>query len=187
MNLPNILTLIRLVLVPTLAIVWFSSLPERGLICALVFSLAALTDWLDGFVARYLAQQTEFGAFLDPVADKLLVSTSLILLAAFFDSVLFTLSSIVIIGREILVSSIRQWMSMGRDSKLIPVSFLGKIKTFIQMVAIIICFAVPHPDLMNHPGIWLLVVATIFTVISLIDYVRKFLSVFLVQLNSKNN
>ena len=161
-----------MILIPALIFVWFSVLPERGLICAGIFGFAAITDWLDGFIARHLNQHTDFGAFLDPVADKLLVSSSLILLSTHFDSLLFTLASIVIISREILISSIRQWMSVSGQKSVISVSFLGKIKTFIQMIAIVSCFGLPYQEATGHPGVWLLLIATIFTLVSLINYLR---------------
>ena len=98
MNLPNVLTLLRVLLIPILVIVWFVPINYSGELAAIIFIIAALTDWLDGWLARRLAQESAFGAFLDPVADKLIVAAALILLVDAFDSVLLTLSAIVIVG-----------------------------------------------------------------------------------------
>ena len=99
MNLPNVLTLIRVALIPVLVLVWLTPFQYAGELAAVVFVIAALTDWLDGWLARRLSQESAFGAFLDPVADKLMVAAALVLLVDAFDSVLVTLSAIVIIGR----------------------------------------------------------------------------------------
>ena len=111
--------------------------PYAGITSAVIFVVAAITDWLDGWVARTLNQESEFGAFLDPVADKLLVATALVLLVDHYDSLGVTLSAIVIIGREILVSALREWMARRGDSESVAVSVVAKFKTTLQMVAII--------------------------------------------------
>ncbi|MHB1951359.1 MAG: CDP-diacylglycerol--glycerol-3-phosphate 3-phosphatidyltransferase [Acidiferrobacteraceae bacterium] len=143
LNAPNSLTLLRLVLIPVFVLIYYSSWHWSHLATALVFLLAALTDWLDGYLARKLNQLSAFGAFLDPVVDKLMVAAALILLLGtphlaehslsgrFFGAVV-----LVIIGREITISALREWMAeLGRRSS-VAVSFIGKIKTTAQMVAI---------------------------------------------------
>ena len=111
--------------------------PYAGITSAIIFVVAAITDWLDGWVARTLDQESEFGAFLDPVADKLIVATALVLLVDHYDSLWVTLSAIVIIGREILVSALREWMARRGDSQSVAVTVVAKFKTTLQMVAII--------------------------------------------------
>ena len=111
--------------------------PYTGITSAVIFIVAAITDWLDGWVARKMNQESEFGAFLDPVADKLLVATALVLLVDHYDSLLVTISAIVIIGREILISALREWMARRGDSQSVAVTVVAKFKTTLQMIAII--------------------------------------------------
>ena len=172
MNLPNALTLLRLLLIPILVIVWFVPISYSGELAAIIFLIAAFTDWLDGWLARRLAQESEFGAFLDPVADKLIVATALILLVDAFDSVLVTLSAIVIVGREIVVSALREWMSELGQREQVAVSWIGKLKTATQMVAIILCLALPIQKLFMHPGIWVLVISALLTLWSMWSYLK---------------
>ncbi len=104
--------------------------------CAAIFFVAGFTDWLDGYLARMLDQGTPFGAFLDPVADKLMVATALVLLVEQQDNSYFTIAAAVIIGREIVISALREWMAELGKRASVAVSFLGKAKTFAQMAAI---------------------------------------------------
>ena len=104
--------------------------------CAAIFFVAGFTDWLDGYLARVLDQGTPFGAFLDPVADKLMVATALVLLVEQQDNSYFTIAAAVIIGREIVISALREWMAELGKRASVAVSFLGKAKTFAQMAAI---------------------------------------------------
>ena len=110
-NWPNSLTLLRVALIPILVLVFFSDLELRFELASLIFIVAALTDWLDGYLARRLDQTTSFGAFLDPVADKLMVTVAIILLIHQQQSSLFTVAGCIIVAREILVSALREWMS----------------------------------------------------------------------------
>jgi CDP-diacylglycerol--glycerol-3-phosphate 3-phosphatidyltransferase len=144
LTVPNSLTSIRIALIPALVIVYY--LPYRWAhpAAALIFALAGLTDWLDGYFARRLGQTSAFGAFLDPVADKLIVATALVLLvedSASHRAVLsvsITLSSAIIIGREITVSALREWMAELGARAHVAVSGVGKLKTTAQMVALIL-------------------------------------------------
>ena len=172
MNLPNVLTLIRVALIPVLVLVWLTPFQYAGELAALVFVIAALTDWLDGWLARRLSQESAFGAFLDPVADKLMVAAALVLLVDAFDSVLVTLSAIVIIGREIVVSALREWMSEIGQRGHVAVSWLGKVKTATQMLAITVCLALPIEQTLMHPGLWILVVAALLTLWSMGSYLN---------------
>lgn len=172
MNLPNLLTLLRVVLIPVLVAVWFFPASYAGQATAAIFLLAALTDWLDGFLARRWRQESAFGAFLDPVADKLMVAAALVLLVDAFNSALVTLAAMVIIGREIVVSALREWMSEIGQRAQVSVSWLGKLKTTAQMVAIILCLALPVRVELLHPGLWALGLAAALTLWSMWSYLR---------------
>ena len=137
-TLPNILTFLRVMSIPLLVGAFYLAGPFTGPTCAAIFILAAVTDWLDGWLARILDQESDFGAFLDPVADKLIVATALVLLVDHYDSLWITLGAIVIIGREILISALREWMARRGDSQSVAVTVIAKFKTTLQMVAIIL-------------------------------------------------
>jgi len=143
MNIPNFLTLFRIALIPILVAVFYLPYSWSYLASSIIFIIAAITDWLDGLLARKLKQTSKFGAFLDPVADKLIVMVALILLIEQYASWWFTIPTMVIIGREIAVSALREWMAeIGKRSQ-VAVSNLGKWKTTCQMTAIIILLAFP--------------------------------------------
>lgn len=136
LNLPNILTLLRVAAIPLLVLFAHLGAPWGNWGAAALFGAAALTDLLDGWLARRSGQTTAFGAFLDPVADKLIVATALVLLTARFDNLLITLAACVVIGREIVVSALREWMArLGREAS-VAVTTVAKIKTTLQMIAI---------------------------------------------------
>lgn len=135
-NIPNALTIIRILLIPVLVVVFYVPFRNHLVVAAVIFGLAAITDWFDGYLARRLGQMTAFGAFLDPVADKLMVAIALVLLVERHDTLLFTLAACVIIGREIVVSALREWMAELGERTSVAVSYIGKIKTAFQMVAI---------------------------------------------------
>ncbi|MEZ5573123.1 MAG: CDP-diacylglycerol--glycerol-3-phosphate 3-phosphatidyltransferase [Halioglobus sp.] len=136
MNIPNILTIIRILLIPVLVVVFYLPFKNHLLAAAVIFGLAAITDWFDGYLARRLGQMTAFGEFLDPVADKLMVAIALVLLVERHDTLLFTLAACVIIGREIVVSALREWMAELGERTSVAVSYVGKVKTVFQMLAI---------------------------------------------------
>jgi CDP-diacylglycerol--glycerol-3-phosphate 3-phosphatidyltransferase len=173
-TLPNILTLLRIILIPVLVIVFY--LPGRWmpLLCAAVFGLAAVTDWLDGYLARRLKQQSVFGAFLDPVADKLMVAVALVLLVEANHDLLFTIPVAVIIGREIAISALREWMSELGERATVAVSIIGKLKTTAQMVAILLLlYDAPVIGFPTHQvGVMLLYVAAALTLWSMLIYMR---------------
>jgi CDP-diacylglycerol--glycerol-3-phosphate 3-phosphatidyltransferase len=135
-TIPNALTILRILLVPVLVVVFYLPFNNHLLVAAAIFGFAALTDWFDGYLARRLGQMTAFGAFLDPVADKLMVSIALVLLVERHDTLLFTLAACVIIGREIVVSALREWMAELGARTSVAVSYIGKVKTVFQMIAI---------------------------------------------------
>ena len=178
-NLPNILTLTRVLCIPLLVAVFYFAGPFGGLAAAVIFVLAAITDWLDGWLARLLKQESEFGAFLDPVADKLIVATALVLLVDHYDSIWLTLSAIVIIGREILVSALREWMARRGQSQSVAVTLMGKLKTTLQMIAITLLLwrmGEPFSDQLLQLGLGSLAVAVVLTLWSMWHYLWAMLS-----------
>ena len=142
LNIPNALTLLRILLIPVLVVVFYLPFKNHLLIAAGVFAVAAITDWFDGYLARRLGQMTAFGAFLDPVADTLMVTIALVLLVERHDTLLFTLAACVIIGREVVVSALREWMAELGERTSVAVSMIGKVKTGFQMVAITALLAI---------------------------------------------
>ena len=174
-NIPNILTSLRIVFVPVLIIVfYFFPLEWRYLASAVVFAIAGITDWLDGYLARKLGQLTPFGAFLDPVADKLLVAVALVLLVELHASPILAIPAIVIVGREIVVSALREWVAEYSNMRSVAVSNLGKIKTTFQMIAIVFLLA-GGPDLESLVvllGYVLLYAAAILTLWSMFQYLK---------------
>jgi CDP-diacylglycerol--glycerol-3-phosphate 3-phosphatidyltransferase len=178
-NLPNILTLTRVLCIPLLVAVFYFAGSFAGLAAAVIFVLAAITDWLDGWLARLLKQESEFGAFLDPVADKLIVATALVLLVDHYDSIWLTLSAIVIIGREILVSALREWMARRGQSQSVAVTLMGKLKTTLQMIAITLLLwrmGEPFSDQLLQLGLGSLAVAVVLTLWSMWHYLGAMLS-----------
>ncbi|GAB3107529.1 CDP-diacylglycerol--glycerol-3-phosphate 3-phosphatidyltransferase [Aestuariicella hydrocarbonica] len=153
MNLANQLTLFRIALIPLLVLVFYLPFDWSYPLSAAVFTIAAVTDWLDGYVARRYDQSTPFGAFLDPVADKLMVAVALVLLVGDHANAWFAIPAVIIVGREIVISALREWMAELGKRASVAVSFLGKFKTTMQMVAIIVLLAF-NPD--QYPN-WRLV------------------------------
>lgn len=178
-NIPNALTLLRIALIPVFVVIFYLPVPWARPVCALVFTLAALTDWLDGWLARRWGQTSPLGAFLDPVADKLMVAVALVLLVQAEPSMWLALPAAVIIGREITVSALREWMAeIGARAK-VAVSMAGKLKTTAQMVAIVLLILggpVPGFSMMALPvtglGLVLLYVAAVLTLWSMLLYLR---------------
>jgi CDP-diacylglycerol--glycerol-3-phosphate 3-phosphatidyltransferase len=142
LNIPNTLTILRILLIPVLVVVFYMPFKHHLWFAAGIFTVAAVTDWIDGYLARRLGQMTKFGAFLDPVADKLMVVVALVLLVERHDTMLFTLAAAVIIGREIVISALREWMAELGERTSVAVSYVGKVKTAFQMVAIICLLAI---------------------------------------------
>ena len=174
MNLPNLLTFARILLIPIFVLVYVYPGHGTYLISAVLFGLAAFTDWLDGYLARRLNQTTPFGAFLDPVADKLIVVAALAVLIGHHASLWLTLPGLVIIGREIVISALREWMAEMNRRGIIAVTWFARAKTTIQMVAIVVLLANP-PDLTRPwvvTGYVLLYIAAVMTLISMIMYLR---------------
>jgi len=173
-TIPNILTLIRIILIPVLVIVFYVPGQWSYQMSAAIFGIAALTDLLDGYLARRLNQLSAFGAFLDPVADKLMVAVALVLLVQDNPSPLFAIPAAIIIGREIAISALREWMSeIGARTK-VAVSVIGKLKTTIQMIAILLLlFKMPLAGFPTHDvGLVLLYIAAALTLWSMVVYMH---------------
>ncbi|KEA61872.1 CDP-diacylglycerol--glycerol-3-phosphate 3-phosphatidyltransferase [Marinobacterium lacunae] len=172
MKIPNILTLLRIVLIPVFVLVYYLPFPWAPLASAAIFSLAAITDWFDGYLARKLNQTSPFGAFLDPVADKLMVAAALVVLVETFAEPWMTIPAVVIIGREIVISALREWMAELGKRANVAVSMIGKIKTTLQMMSIIALLAFPPLTLLSWVGVGALYGAAILTLWSMFIYLR---------------
>jgi CDP-diacylglycerol--glycerol-3-phosphate 3-phosphatidyltransferase/cardiolipin synthase len=173
-NIPNILTLLRILLIPVFVLVFYLPFNWARVGCALVFALAAVTDWLDGFLARRWSQTSPFGAFLDPVADKLMVAVALLLLVQSEPTPALAIPAAIIIGREITISALREWMAEVGARATVAVSMIGKVKTAVQMVAILLL--IYERPLWGLPiytlGFLLLYAAAILTLWSMVAYLR---------------
>ncbi|MBA1242256.1 CDP-diacylglycerol--glycerol-3-phosphate 3-phosphatidyltransferase [Pseudomonas japonica] len=173
MNIPNILTVLRVALIPIFILLFYLPYHWSYLAASSVFAIAAATDWLDGYLARRLEQSTPFGAFLDPVADKLTVAVALVLLVQAHANIWLTLPAAVIIGREIVVSALREWMAELGARAQVAVSSLGKWKTAAQMVALIILLGNPPAlTLIVLVGYGLLLISAALTLWSMVNYLR---------------
>lgn len=177
LNVPNLLTWLRIVMIPLFVGIFY--LPEGllapqtvNLVATILFTLAALTDWLDGYLARTLNQMSSFGAFLDPVADKLMVAAALVVLVDLQRT--DALYAFIIIGREITISALREWMARIGRSRSVAVSFIGKIKTAAQMVAIPMLLYQQDigPLPVAYIGNALMLLAAVLTVVSMVYYLR---------------
>lgn len=180
-SLPNILTYFRIILIPLFVLVYYLPYQSANIAAMYIFILAAVTDWFDGYFARKLNQFSSFGAFLDPVADKLMVAIGLLLLlgdahvqALTWNRHLFIIAIMIMIGREIAISALREWMATIGQSKSVAVSYTGKIKTAAQMTAIpFLLLQQPFLGLpMFHIGETLLFLAAILTLFSMFTYLR---------------
>jgi cardiolipin synthase len=176
-NLPNLLTWLRIILIPLfVGIFYFEkswvSVPNQNLVATIIFTAAAITDWLDGWLARKLNQTSAFGEFLDPVADKLMVAAALITLVQLerVDGIV----ALIIIGREITISALREWMAKIGQARSVAVSFLGKFKTLSQMVAIPLLLYHDRIGAFSpqHVGTWLIYIAALLTLVSMAYYLK---------------
>jgi cardiolipin synthase len=177
-NLPNLVTWLRILLIPLIVGVfylpdaWLSWEAKNIAACA-IFVIAAVTDWLDGWLARRLNQMSAFGAFLDPVADKLVVVAALLVLL--YLGRVEPVVALIIIGREVAISALREWMAQVGQAKSVAVAFIGKVKTVVQMIAIPLLL---YSDWLfgvdcNALGTVLINLAAVFTVVSMLYYMRR--------------
>ena len=173
-TIPNILTVLRIALIPVFVLVFYLPYSWSHVATTALFGLAALTDWFDGYLARKLEQTSPFGAFLDPVADKLIVAVALIMLVQTNPTMWFVVPAAVIVGREIAISALREWMAEIGERTQVAVSFIGKIKTTAQMIALLLLlYRQPlwgFPT--NEVGVLLLYVAAILTLWSMVMYLK---------------
>jgi len=176
MNLPNLLTWLRMLAIPLLVAIFFLPISKSAMntTATVLFVAAAVTDWIDGWLARRLGQTSAFGAFLDPVADKLLVCAALVMLVEL--NRVGALIAVIIIGREIAISALREWMAQIGARGSVAVHSVGKFKTIAQLVAIpMLLFHDPLFGVLDvHTiGTWLIYVAAVLTVWSMLYYLRK--------------
>lgn len=195
-NWPNVLTLVRISLIPLLVVFFYLPVSWSHIAATIIFALACITDYFDGYLARYLKQSTKLGAFLDPVADKLMVSVALVLIVAeptfqyvsvtnavvSIPSAFITIPAAIIVARELIVSALREWMAEIGKRKSVAVSSLGKVKTTIQMLALCILLYCNNSTnfIIVMIGYGLLYIAAILTIWSMCIYLRS----AWVQLNS---
>ncbi len=180
-NLPNILTMIRVALIPVFVGLFYWPTPRSNLMAAFVFIIAALTDLLDGFLARKLKQTTKFGAFLDPVADKIMVCVALVLIVEYYSvhvseffphiNLLVSIPAMIIIAREITVSALREWMAELGKRAMVAVSWVGKWKTTIQLVSIA-GLIWRNDEVTIYCSLGMLLVATVLTIWSMVMYLK---------------
>lgn len=175
MNIPNVLTLLRISVIPIFVLVFYWPFKGHHLVSAIIFAIAAVTDWLDGYLARKLKQVSPLGEFLDPVADKLIVAVSLVLLVQSYPTAWLAIPAAIIVCREIVISALREWMAEIGKRKHVVVKGLGKFKTAGQMLSITILLS-QDPNSFNSVallcGYALLYIAAILTLWSMVVYLR---------------
>ena len=173
MNLPNILTMSRILMIPFMVFCFYYWPADNAhYIAAWVFMIASFTDFADGYLARKLNQSTPLGAFLDPVADKLSVVVALALLVEHYSSIVLTMPAIIIIGREVIISALREWMAEIGSRAEVAVSYVGKVKTFLQMSSITMVMGFAEDHWMGILGMICLYLAAVLTLWSMIQYLR---------------
>ena len=174
LNYANILTIARVVAIPVFILCFYLPFDWRYELTAIIFASAAITDWLDGYIARKYEQSTKFGAFLDPVADKLMVVVALVLLVESYASALLAIPAIVIIAREVAISALREWMAGEGSAGAVSVNLIGKIKTTFQFCAIVglLMFSPTESSWVKQLA-WLLLYGSVaFTIWSMVIYLR---------------
>lgn len=187
-NWPNLITLARITVVPLLVVFYYLPYWWAHLAAASLFTIASMTDWLDGYLARYLKQSTKLGAFLDPVADKLMVSIALILIVAeptfqfvsipstvlTIPALMITIPAAIIVAREIIVSALREWMAELGQRSSVAVTSMGKFKTAVQMVALVILLYCDSstPAFLVFTGYVFLYAAAVLTIWSMLIYLK---------------
>ena len=171
LNLPIFLTIFRVVLIPFFIIAFYLPFDWSPFLTTFIFFIAGVTDWFDGYLARRWKQTTRFGAFLDPVADKVMVTAAMVLMVEYYHAFWITLPAIIMISREIIISALREWMAEIGNRTKVAVSWMGKVKTTAQMLALG-GLLWRYNDLMEIAAIVLFYVAAILTVWSMIQYLK---------------
>ncbi len=173
-TIPNLLTTLRIVLIPAVVVLFYLPYPWANMACGLLFAVAGITDSIDGYLARKLGQVSPLGAFLDPVADKLIVATALVLIVSRDPAWYVTITAAIIIGREIAISALREWMAEIGARHRVAVSSLGKFKTIAQIVGLSMLLF--QQDLLFLPiydiGLVLTILAAVLTLWSMVAYLR---------------
>jgi CDP-diacylglycerol--glycerol-3-phosphate 3-phosphatidyltransferase len=191
LNIPNLLTWFRILMIPVFITIFYISddtlsLHHKHLLGTFIFWVASITDWLDGYLARVLNQSSAFGAFLDPVADKLMVVAALVILLKF--NYVDAAIAFIIIGRELTISALREWMAQLGNSKSVAVSMLGKVKTVFQMLAIL--FLLYQEPLLGISTKWvgtqLIYLAAILTLWSMVYYLMLAMPQILEKTQNRN-
>ena len=174
-TLPTAITLFRVALIPLFVVVFYLPFSWTNVAATSIFFVASISDWVDGYLARIMKQESSFGAFLDPVADKLMVVVIIILLVEAHPSIYIALPAVIIVAREISISALREWMAQLGSSTTLQVSFIGKAKTVAQMLAL--GFMIFSEPLMGLPifniGLVLFYWAAFLTILSMIIYLRS--------------
>lgn len=170
-NIPTLLTLFRVILIPFFVLAFYLPYTWAPLACAVIFVVAAVTDWFDGFLARKWKQTTRFGAFLDPVADKVMVATALVLVVEYYSVWWISLPAATMIAREIIISALREWMAEIGKRSSVAVSWIGKVKTMAQMMALVGLLWRPN-QWIEVLGFVLLYIAAILTFWSMFQYLK---------------
>ncbi|AUH01315.1 CDP-diacylglycerol--glycerol-3-phosphate 3-phosphatidyltransferase [Pectobacteriaceae bacterium CE70] len=170
-NIPTWLTLFRIALIPFFVLAFYLPFAWAPMVCAIIFVCAAVTDWFDGFLARRWKQTTRFGAFLDPVADKVMVAVALVLVAEHYHSWWITLPAATMIAREIIISALREWMAEIGKRSSVAVSWIGKIKTMAQMIALLGLLWRPE-RIVEGIGVIALYIAAVLTFWSMFQYLN---------------
>ena len=173
-TLPTAITLFRIALIPLFVLVFYLPVSWANIAATVIFVIASITDWVDGYLARSMQQESSFGAFLDPVADKLMVVVVIVLLVQANPSIFVALPSVVIVAREISISALREWMAQIGASATVKVSFIGKSKTLLQMLAL--GFMIYAEPLIGLPifliGLVIYYLAALLTLASMVVYLR---------------
>ncbi|MGD2170652.1 MAG: CDP-diacylglycerol--glycerol-3-phosphate 3-phosphatidyltransferase [Gammaproteobacteria bacterium] len=171
---PTAVTLFRIALIPLFVLVFYLPFGWAHIAATAIFGFASVTDWVDGYLARTMQQESSFGAFLDPVADKLMVVVVIVLLVEAHPSIFVALPSVVIVAREISISALREWMAQIGSSATVKVSWIGKSKTMLQMIALgFMIFAEPLAGLpIFQIGLVTFYVAAVLTLVSMVNYLR---------------
>ncbi len=173
-NIPTFLTLLRILAIPVIVLVYFLPVGWAHPVAGIVFALAAFTDWLDGYLARSLSQMTKLGAFLDPVADKVLVAIALVMVVGQHLVPYLALPAAIIVGREIIISGLREWMAELGKRTSVAVIWLAKVKTLVQMVSLVLLlwYRPGHRVWIVYLGTGLLYLAALLTLWSMVAYIK---------------
>ena len=174
MNIPTVLTLLRLLAIPVFGVIYFLPFSWAHPVAAMIVLLAAITDWLDGYLARTLSQTTEFGAFLDPVVDKLMVAIALIFVVGQHYIAFLSIPAAIIVGREIAISALREWMAEVGKRASMAVTFVAKLKTTLQMISLIfLLWYAPGKSLsILWFGVVLLCISALLTLWTMVVYLK---------------